>query len=94
MRKQLNFPNTPGILPFFYRLFQRFSKTFIQTVVVDLPIFLCDDILCYGAKVKYFPIRLSQPFVKTVILDEESVTYAELLSSFLKVISRDEKEIL
>ena len=51
-------------------------------------------LICYGTKVKYFPIRLSQPFVKTAILGEESVTDAELLSSFLKVTSRDEKEIV
>ena len=51
-------------------------------------------IICYGTKVKYFPIRLSQPFVKTAILDGELVTNAELLSSFLKVISREVKEIL
>ena len=36
----------------------------------------------------------TQPFIETVYLDEESVTDAELLSSFLKVISRDKKEIL
>ena len=51
-------------------------------------------IIWYGTKVKCFPIRLSQPFVKTAISDEESVTDAELLSSFLKVISRDKMEIL
>ena len=51
-------------------------------------------IICYGTKVKYFPIRLSQPFVKTSILDEEFLTDAELLSSLLKVISRNEEEIL
>ena len=50
-------------------------------------------IICYGTKVKFFPIRLSQP-VKTTILDGELVTNAELLSSFLKVISREVKEIL
>lgn len=36
----------------------------------------------------------TQPFIKTAISDEESVTDAELLSSFLKVISRDKKEML
>lgn len=51
-------------------------------------------LICYGTKVKYFPIRLPQPFVKTAILREESVTDAELLSSFMKVTSRDEKEIV
>ena len=50
-------------------------------------------IICYDTKVKFFPIRLSQP-VKTAILDGELVTNAELLSSFLKVISREVKEIL
>ena len=38
-------------------------------------------IICYGTKVKYFPVRLSQSFVKTSILDEESVTDAELFVS-------------
>ena len=51
-------------------------------------------IICYGTKGKYFPVQLSQPFVKTSILDEELVGDAELLSSFLKVISRNEEEIL
>ena len=51
-------------------------------------------IIWYGTTVRYFPMRLSQPFVKTAISDEESVADAELLSSYLKVISRDEKEIL
>ena len=50
-------------------------------------------IICYDTKVKYLPIRLSQPFVKTSILDEESVTDAELLSSFLKVICRNEEDV-
>ena len=50
-------------------------------------------IICYGTKVKYFPVRLSQSFVKTSILDEESVTDAELLSLFLKVICRNEEDV-
>ena len=51
-------------------------------------------IICYGTKVKYFPIRLSQPFVKAAILDEEPAADAELLSLFLEIISIDEEEIL
>ena len=45
-------------------------------------------------KSEVFSYTIIPTIVKTAISDEESVTDAELLSSFLKVISREEKEIL
>ena len=51
-------------------------------------------IICYATKVHYFPIRLSQAFMLSAFFNEESVTKSQLKSSFLKVISQDEREIL
>ena len=49
-------------------------------------------IICYGTKVKYFPIRLSQPFFKAAILDEESAADAEFLPLFLAIISIEKED--
>ena len=65
---------------------------------------LCHDILkCewnatarttyYVTKLKYLLMRLSQTFNKTAISDKDSIIDSELLLSFLKVISRNEKQI-
>jgi len=51
-------------------------------------------IICYSLKSGYFPLRLSYAFMKATFFNEDSVTKEELISSFLKYLSGEDKETL
>lgn len=56
--------------------------------------FVTASIICYDAKFKKSTYAIVSTFIKTDILDEDSITDSELFLLFLKVVSRDEKQIL
>lgn len=56
--------------------------------------FVTASIICYDTKLKKFTYAIVVTFIKTDILDEDSITDSELFLLFLKVVSRDEKQKL
>ena len=51
-------------------------------------------VIIYGISLKYFPIKISKPFMISTFFDENSIEEKELINSFLNYVSTDEKEII
>jgi hypothetical protein len=54
----------------------------------------CARIICYGIKIGYYPIKLSYAFMKSSFQSENSVTQEDLVKSFFKYVSCEDKETL
>jgi len=51
-------------------------------------------IICYALKCGYFPVKLSYAFMKATFMCEESVNNDDLVSSFLRYVSSEDKETI